>query len=150
LPRAQICPRRHEPWRPKIKRLYQPVLGWSLDHSPIVVAFSIVLLVAAVFSFRFMGRAFLPEFNEGTLTISAVTVPGTSLAESNQLGNALERILLSVPEVFSTARRTGRAELDEHVQGVESAEIDVNLRMNRRASRPCSKRSAKRSRCCLA
>ena len=72
-----------------------------------------------------MGRAFLPEFNEGTLTVSAVTLPGTSLAESDNLGRGLERILLSVPEVVSTARRTGRAELDEHVQGVESAELDV-------------------------
>ena len=74
-----------------------------------------------------MGRSFLPEFNEGALTVSAVTIPGTSLADSNALGNALERLLLSVPEVSSTARRTGRAELDEHVQGVESAEIDVRL-----------------------
>ena len=79
-----------------------------------------------------MGRAFLPEFNEGTLTMSAVTLPGTSLAESDQLGSALERIMHTVPEVVSTARRTGRAELDEHVQGVESAEIDVDLKMKDR------------------
>ena len=78
------------------------------------------------------GRSFLPEFNEGALTVSAVTMPGTSLADSNALGNALERLLLSVPEVTSTARRTGRAELDEHVQGVESAEIDVRLAMKDR------------------
>ena len=78
------------------------------------------------------GRSFLPEFNEGALTVSAVTIPGTSLADSNALGNALERLLLSVPEVTSTARRTGRAELDEHVQGVESAEIDVRLTMKDR------------------
>ena len=78
------------------------------------------------------GRSFLPEFNEGALTVSAVTVPGTSLADSNALGNALERLMLSVPEVTSTARRTGRAELDEHVQGVESAEIDVRLEMKDR------------------
>ena len=78
------------------------------------------------------GRAFLPEFNEGTLTISAVTLPGTSLADSDNLGRGLERILLSIPEVTSTARRTGRAELDEHVQGVESAELDVMLRIKDR------------------
>jgi len=78
------------------------------------------------------GRAFLPEFNEGALTISAVTLPGTSLADSDNLGRGLERILLGVPEVVSTARRTGRAELDEHVQGVESAEIDVMLSMKDR------------------
>jgi Cu/Ag efflux pump CusA len=78
------------------------------------------------------GRSFLPEFNEGALTVSAVTIPGTSLEDSNALGNALERLMLSVPEVTSTARRTGRAELDEHVQGVESAEIDVRLAMKDR------------------
>ena len=75
-----------------------------------------------------MGRAFLPEFNEGALVISAVTLPGTSLEASDQLGAALERLLQRVPEVVSSARRTGRAERDEHVQGVESAEIDVKLR----------------------
>jgi len=79
-----------------------------------------------------MGRTFLPEFNEGTLTLSAVTLPGTSLADSNNLGRGLERILLDIPEVVSTARRTGRAELDEHVQGVESAELDVTLKMAQR------------------
>ena len=90
------------------------------------------LLVAALVGILAAGRSFLPEFNEGALTVSAVTIPGTSLADSNALGNALERLLLSVPEVTSTARRTGRAELDEHVQGVESAEIDVRLEMKDR------------------
>jgi len=79
-----------------------------------------------------MGRSFLPEFNEGALTVSSVTFPGTSLAESDRLGAALERSLLAVPEVVSTGRRTGRAELDEHLQGVEGAEIDVRLEMGDR------------------
>jgi len=83
--------------------------------------------------FFWMGRSFLPEFNEGTLTISAVTLPGTSLAESDKLGGMIEKILLGIPEVAATARRTGRAELDEHVQGVESAEIDVGLKMRDRS-----------------
>jgi Cu/Ag efflux pump CusA len=112
--------------------VYRPQLNWSLDHVGFVLTCSAALLAASLGSFFFMGRAFLPEFNEGTLTISAVTLPGTSLAESDQLGRGLERILLSVPEVVSTARRTGRAELDEHVQGVESAELDVTLRMRDR------------------
>ena len=95
------------------------------------------------------GRSFLPEFNEGALTVSAVTIPGTSLADSNALGNALERLLLSVPEVTSTARRTGRAELDEHVQGVESAEIDVRLAMkDRSAGRRARGDPAEGRRCC--
>ncbi len=134
LPRAKSVLRGHEPWLVrKIKAAYQPVLAWSVDHTAVVIAFSLLLLGAAIASYPYMGHAFLPEFNEGTLTISAVTLPGTSLAESDQLGSGLERILLSVPEVISTARRTGRAELDEHVQGVESAEIDVDLKMKGRS-----------------
>ncbi|MBI3646650.1 MAG: efflux RND transporter permease subunit, partial [Acidobacteriales bacterium] len=134
LPRAKTILRGHEPWLVrKIKAAYAPVLSWCIDHSGVVIASSVVLLAVAVASGPFLGRAFLPDFNEGTLTISAVTIPGTSLAQSDELGRALERILLSVPEVVSTARRTGRAELDEHVQGVESAEIDVNLKMQGRS-----------------
>ena len=97
-----------------------------------VLTAAVALLVAALVGIVAAGRSFLPEFNEGALTVSAVTIPGTSLADSNALGNALERLMLSVPEVTSTARRTGRAELDEHVQGVESAEIDVRLEMKDR------------------
>src|SRR5213076_1346060 len=116
-----------------LKRMYQPVLSFSLDHPGKVLSASFLLLVAAGFSVTRMGHSFLPEFNEGSLTVGAVTIPGTSLAESDQLGTALEKILLTVPEVRSTGRRTGRAELDEHVQSVESAEIDVDLAMGKRS-----------------
>ena len=134
LPKARSVMSGVEPWIvSRLKSAYRPLLRWSLDHVGVVTGCAGVLLVAALASFLFMGRAFLPEFNEGSLTISAVTLPGTSLAESDQLGRALERVLLSVPEVVSTGRRTGRAELDEHVQGVESAEIDVDLRMRQRS-----------------
>src|SRR5437879_11656507 len=75
-----------------------------------------------------MGTGFLPDFHEGSLTVQANTLPGTSLAKSDEIGRRVEQILLSQPEVVATARRTGRAELDEHVQGVEAAEIDVGLR----------------------
>jgi Cu/Ag efflux pump CusA len=112
--------------------MFQPSLRWSLNHPRMVVLSSALLLIVAGIALSQTGRAFLPEFNEGTLTVSAVTLPGTSLADSDSLGRGLERILLSVPEVVSTARRTGRAELDEHVQGVESAEVDVMLRMQQR------------------
>jgi Cu/Ag efflux pump CusA len=74
------------------------------------------------------GTAFLPEFHEGSLTISVNTLPGTSLAKSDEIGRRVEQILLAQPEVVATARRQGRAEYDEHVQGVEAAEIDVGLR----------------------
>ena len=134
LPRARAVLRGHEPrlvgW---LKRLYRPTLNWALDHTWVVLAGAALLLGAASAGVLRMGHSFLPEFNEGTLTISAVTLPGTSLQESDQLGASLERILLSVPEVVSTSRRTGRTELDEHVQGVESAELDVNLKMGNRA-----------------
>ena len=110
-----------------LKRHYQRLLPRTLRHPWIVIAAAGLLLVGALATVPRMGRAFLPAFNEGALVISAVTLPGTSLAESNAIGNAIERLLLEVPEVAATARRTGRAELDEHVQGVESAEIDVRL-----------------------
>lgn len=115
-----------------LKKRYRPVVHWTLNHWALVAALSLVLLAAAVGGFARMGRSFLPAFNEGSLTVSAVTLPGTSLVESARLGAALERTLLQVPEVASTGRRTGRAELDEHLQGVESAEIDVLLEMKDR------------------
>ena len=115
-----------------LKRIYRPVLSWSLDHRTFVMVGSGIAVGLAAASFGWMGRSFLPEFREGSLTISAVTVPGTSLEESDRLGSTLERALLAVPEVVSTARRTGRGELDEHLQGVESAEIDVRLEISER------------------
>lgn len=134
LPNARSILKGHEPWLvTQLKRMYRPALNWSLDHPISVVIPSILVIIAAGVALSRTGRAFLPEFNEGTLTISAVTLPGTSLADSDNLGRGLERILLGIPEVVSTARRTGRAELDEHVQGVESAELDVTLRMKDRS-----------------
>jgi CzcA family heavy metal efflux pump len=133
LPQARSVLEGREPWIVEmLRRLYQWPLRWSLHHPVWLVAASVLLVVVAGLFLARAGRSFLPEFNEGTLTISAVTLPGTSLADSDALGAALERILLSVPEVVNTARRTGRAELDEHVQGVESAELDVTLAMEER------------------
>jgi len=134
LPKAKSILRGHEPWLVRVlKRMYQPALSFSLDYPWVVMGASALLWITAGVGVSRMGRSFLPEFNEGSLTVGAVTIPGTSLAESDQLGTALEKILLTVPEVRSTGRRTGRAELDEHVQSVESAEIDVDLQM---ANRP--------------
>ncbi len=133
LPNARSILKGHEPWLvTQLKRMYRPALHWTLDHPIWVVIPSLLLIAGAGVALSWTGRAFLPEFNEGTLTVSAVTLPGTSLADSDNLGRGLERILLAIPEVVSTARRTGRAELDEHVQGVESAELDVTLRMKDR------------------
>lgn len=116
----------------RLKAAYERWLGHAFTYWRTVLTAAVALLVMALVGIGAAGRSFLPEFNEGALTVSAVTVPGTSLADSNALGSALERLMLSVPEVTSTARRTGRAELDEHVQGVESAEIDVRLEMKDR------------------
>ena len=110
-----------------LKRGYARLLPGVLQRPWLVIGVAILLLAGTLTTVPRMGRAFLPAFNEGALVISAVTLPGTSLTESNALGSAIERLLLDVPEVAATGRRTGRAELDEHVQGVESAEIDVRL-----------------------
>jgi CzcA family heavy metal efflux pump len=110
-----------------LERLYGALLRRVLGRVWWVVVPSLVLLVAALFALRGVGLAFLPEFNEGALTINAVTLPGTSLRESDALGRVAEELLLEHPEVRSVARRTGRAELDEHAEGVEASEFDVAL-----------------------
>lgn len=99
LPRAKSTLSGKEPWLSRwLKAAYAPVLRLALKVPVIVLAIALLLVVAAGFQLTRAGQAFLPEFNEGSLTISAVTIPGTSLAESNALGAALERILLSVPK----------------------------------------------------
>jgi CzcA family heavy metal efflux pump len=134
LPRSRLIAAGEEPkLTRRAKAAYARWLQHAFHYWRLVVGAAVALLVAAMAGIAVAGRSFLPEFNEGALTVSAVTIPGTSLVDSNALGNALERLLLSVPEVTSTARRTGRAELDEHVQGVESAEIDVRLSMKDRS-----------------
>ena len=110
-----------------LRRGYGRLLPGVLRQPKLVLAAAGLLFAVSLATVPWMGRAFLPAFNEGALVISAVTLPGTSLEESDALGSSIERLLLDVPEVAATGRRTGRAELDEHVQGVESAEIDVRL-----------------------
>lgn len=114
-------------------RVYRPLLARALAHPKLVAGLAVVLLAGAVALVPALGRTFLPAFNEGALTISAVTLPGTSLEMSDRLGRRVEDILLGFPEVVSTARRTGRAELDEHAQDVNAAEIDVRLRPGTRS-----------------
>ena len=114
-------------------RGYGNVLRLVLKHARLVVGAVLLLFAVCVFLFTQMGRSFLPEFNESALTISAVSRPGISLEESNKLGAVIEKELLQIPEVTSTARRTGRGELDEHSQTSNGAEIDVNFKLGSRS-----------------
>ena len=120
----------------------------AVNHPKLVLVAAAALLAGSIAFVPVLGRTFLPEFNEGALTVSAVSLPGTSLAESDRLGRRVEEILLSFPEVVSTARRTGRAELDEHAQDVNAAEIDVRLRSTARSRedswRSCASSSPRR------
>ncbi len=128
LPRAIDNAAKEPPLLNLLSQIYEPALGFVLTHPRTVVAGAILATAIGAVGLGFTGRAFLPAFNEGSLTIAAVTLPGTSLEQSNTLGVLAERALLADPAVVSTARRTGRAERDEHVQGVEASEIDVRLR----------------------
>ncbi len=115
-----------------LKNLDRRILNWSLNHSNIVLAGSAGLLIFAVGLVPFMGRDFLPQFNEGTAMISIIAKPGISLAESNKLGKKAEKLILETKEIKSASRRTGRAELDEHAMGVNVSEIDVDFNPNGR------------------
>ncbi len=111
---------------------YEHSLDWALRHKQAILIPILGLFVVALVLMASFGRSFLPEFNEGALTLSVVTQPGASLEESNRLGNLVETELLAIDEVTSTARRTGRGELDEHSQTTNSAEIDVNFALKER------------------
>lgn len=117
----------------QLKRAYIPSLRAALAHPGAVIAVAVALLAGALAVVPFLGRTFLPEFNEGALTVSAVTLPGTSLEQSDRLGRRVEEILLSFPEVVATDRRTGRAELDEHAQDINAAEIDAIIQLGDRS-----------------
>jgi CzcA family heavy metal efflux pump len=112
--------------------LYEKTLVWSLNFKRTILLVTGAVLIVSIFALSGMGRSFLPEFNEGALTISAISKPGISVEESNKLGNLIESELLKIPEVRTTARRTGRGELDAHSQTTNSAEIDVNYVLNER------------------
>lgn len=116
----------------KLKALDRRVLHISLSHPKTVMSVAGALVIAAVAVIPFLGGEFLPPFNEGTLTVNVLARPGTSLEESNRLGKLAEDLMRAVPEVVSTGRRTGRAELDEHAEGVHYSEIDVDLKSSDR------------------
>lgn len=118
----------HDGWLVRqLKTNHRRLLGVTLDHPVAVMLGALFLVVVAGATVPFLGREFLPAFNEGTATVNLTAPPGTALAESNRLGTIAEELLGAVPEVKSTGRRTGRAELDEHAEGVHYTEIDVDF-----------------------
>lgn len=132
LPGAKATAHGDGPFVRLLKRMDTRLLGWTLSHTGLVIAVTAAAVIAAMAIVPFLGREFLPPFNEGTATINVIAMPGTSLEESNHLGTLAENLLHQVPEVISTGRRTGRAERDEHAEGVNSTEIDVDFRHSHR------------------
>ena len=124
-----------EEYSPLVRKLKQwdtHILHWSFGHARLLLALALLAVLLAAAAVPFFPRSFLPSFNEGTLTINLLLNPGTALSESNRVGAQAEQLITQVPEVISVGRRTGRAEMDEHAEGVHYTEMDVDLRRSKR------------------
>ncbi len=132
LPRMKRLDHGDSPLVAWLKRWDARLLAWSFGHARVLLGAAVVAVVVAAASVPFLARTFLPAFNEGSLVLSMLFTPGTALAEANRLGAVAEGLIREVPEVVQVGRRTGRAEQDEHAQGVHSSEIEVDLRRSER------------------
>lgn len=117
----------------KLKSVYEKALRWTLNNKKWVLGGTGVVLVATIAIFFTLGRSFLPSFNEGSFTINISTLPGISLEESDKMGQIADNILLSIPEIQTVGRKTGRAELDEHALGVNVSEIEAPFILDKRS-----------------
>jgi heavy-metal exporter, HME family len=123
----------HDTWLVRgLKSIQERALKWCFDRIALVIGVPAVAVIAAAIAAVQLPRAFLPSFNEGTVLVSVILQPGISLAESDRIGRLGEKIVSEVPEVKSVGRRTGRAELDEHAEGVHNSELDIDLRTSAR------------------
>lgn len=116
-----------------MKAAYEKALTWVLNHKRVTLGSTIALFIVALGFFFTLGRSFLPPFNEGSFTINISSLPGISLEESSKMGNRAEELLLSIPEIQTVARKTGRAELDEHALGVNVSEIEAPFELKDRS-----------------
>ena len=133
LPKMKRLHRGDSPIVRRMKQWDSAALNWSFSRVRLLLAAAVIIVVAAAASVPFFPRAFLPAFNEGSLVMGMTFTPGTSLAEANRMGSLAETLIAQVPEVIRAGRRTGRAELDEHAEGVHSSEIDVDLTPSERS-----------------
>ncbi len=116
-----------------LRKYYSVALEWSLHHSKAVLGTTIALFIVALAFFFSLGHSFLPSFNEGSFTINVSSLPGISLEESDKIGRQAEELLLSIPEIKTVGRKTGRAELDEHALGVNVSEIEAPFELKDRS-----------------
>lgn len=132
-PRKDTKPEKEPYVVDKLKIIYEVALRWVLQYKEWVLGVTGVFLIITIIIFFLLGRSFLPSFNEGSFTINVNTLPGISLEESDKVGRMADKILLSIPEIQTVGRKTGRAELDEHSLGVNGAEIDAPFVLNKRS-----------------